>query len=343
MFGLNRLRPLLAAALIAAAPLHPPAAEPDAAMLEAVRAADLRVATIGFRLASANAAACDRLEPGLGLQLHSLDQFDAADRGAANVHFGFRSPVAVEGVVAGGPAAAAGLRADDSLVAVGPVQVAALPGRAGTTDRLVAAQLAIAALPPDQPLPVTVLRAEGPVTVTVRPVPACRSRFELVIGKGWVSSADGTMVRIGSPFLERYDDAAIAAVLAHELSHNLLRHRQRLSERGVDWGMLSGLGGNVKYFRQTELQADLLSVWLLANAGWPPEAAPDFWRRFGPDRAGGPFRSRTHPAWRDRVATLEAEIARMRALPPGPRLAPILQERERPLDGDWQALLVRSR
>lgn len=315
----------------------------DSETFEVVRDADLQLAQIGWRLSVPNAALCDRLEPGLGLQLHTLDQFDSVSRGAAKAHFGFATPVAIEGVIPDGPAARAGLRRDDSLVRVGPVEIAALAGKQGTTQRLVAAQLAIAALPPDQPIEVEAVRADAPVKVTLQPVPACRTRFELRLASDYNASADGTMVQISSRFLETYTPEQVAAAVAHEFSHNILHHRDRLEARGVDFGMLSGFGANVKYFRQTEVQADLLSIYLLANAGYSPHASVAFWQRFGPSKAGGIFRSRSHPHWRDRIATLEAEIARLETISARPAIPRLIAERNQPLDGDWQSILVRHR
>lgn len=310
---------------------------------EAVREADLTLAAIGWRLSVSNAPLCDRLEPGIGMQLHTLDQFDSPSRTAAQNHFGFATPVAVEGVIAGSPAERAGIRRDDSLVRVGSIDIAALPGKPATTQRLVAAQLAIANLPPGAPIEVEAIRAGAPIRITVQPVPACRSRFELLLSSGYNARADGTMVQISSRFLEDYTPDQVAAAVAHEFSHNILHHRDRLEARGVDFGMLSGFGANVKYFRQTELQADLLSVYLLANADYSPRAAVDFWKRFGPSKAGGIFRSRSHPHWRDRVATLEAEIAKLETISARPMVPSLIAERSQPLSGDWQSLLIRKK
>jgi hypothetical protein len=185
---------------------------------EAVREADLTLATIGWRLAVSNAALCDRLEPGIGLQLHTLDQFDPASRTAAQTHFEFATPVAVEGVIAGSPAERAGIHRDDSLVRVGSVDIAALPGKPETTQRLVATQLAIASLPPSAPIEVEAIRAGAPIKVTIQPVPACRSRFELLLSSGYNARADGTMVQISSQFLEEYTPDQVAAAVAHEFS-----------------------------------------------------------------------------------------------------------------------------
>ncbi|MDT8759708.1 M48 family metallopeptidase [Sphingomonas psychrotolerans] len=339
---LGKFLTFLLGAALGVGGLSPPVhANQTADVFEAVRKADLDLGLIGWKLAVANAALCDRVEPGLGLQLHTLDQFDASSRESAQKHFKFATAVAVEGVFAGSPAERAGLRPDDSLVRVGSVDIAAIAGRSGTTERLVATQLAIAALPPNAPIEVQALRSGVPVTVTVQPVPACRSRFELRLAQDYNASADGTMVQISARFLETYSQEQVAAAVAHEFSHNILHHRDRLEAKGVDFGLLSGFGANVKYFRETELRADLLSVYLLANAGYPPRASVAFWRSFGPSKAGGIFRSRSHPHWRDRVATLEREIAELEKVSTRPVIPTWLGERDQPLTGNWQALIVR--
>ncbi|RYY25549.1 MAG: peptidase M48 family protein [Sphingomonadales bacterium] len=315
----------------------------DPNLFEGVRQADMKVAAVGWRLASSNAALCDRLEPGTGIQLHTLDQFDTSALEAARKHFGFATPVAIEGVVPGTPAERAGLKADDSLVRVGSVEIAALSGKPSSTDRLVAAQLAIAALPVDVPIEIEAIRAGAPIRVTLQPVPVCKSRFEMRIADDWGASADGTMVQIGSRFVEEYPEEQLAAVMAHEFAHNVLHHREKLEVRGVSFGMLSGFGKSVKYFRQTELQADILGIYFMANANYPVRATIAFWQKFGPSKAGGILRSRSHPAWRDRIATLEAEIAKIDTISARPITPAILADREIALDGNWEKLLVRHR
>lgn len=319
------------------------AAVEDPHLFEAVRQADLKVAAIGWRLATGNAPLCDRLEAGTGIQLHTLDQFDAGSRDGAQAHFGFASPVAIEGIVPGSPAERGGLKADDSLVRIGPIDISGLPGKPQTTDRLVAAQLAIAELPNNAPIEIEAIRRGLPVRFEIQPIPICKSRFEMRIARDWGALADGTMVQIGSRFVEEYPEDQIAAVMAHEFAHNVLRHREKLQARGVSFGMLSGFGKNVKYFRQTELQADLLGVYLLANANYPVRATIDFWRKFGPSKAGGILRSRSHPAWRDRIATLEAEIAKIQTVSARPIIPAMLSDRNAALDGAWEKLLVRDR
>lgn len=336
-------RALIAVLLALALPASPVAAQDPP--FEDIRAVDAEMAAIGYRLAVANAPLCDRLEPGLGLGLHTPGQYARDVRAAATRHFGFDGPVGVEAVIAGSPAAAAGVRPDDTLTGAGTgtgaVRFApADPAAEASTAALIRATEQLATLPPDRPLTLQLRRAGAAQDVTVTPVPACRTRFEVVIGDTFQAKADGTMVQLGSRFFADYPEL-VAAPLAHELAHNILRHRARLEEKGVDYGLLSGFGRNVRYFRQTELEADILSVSLLANAGYDPRVAVRFWQAFGPSHAGGPFRSRSHPAWRDRVATIERAIAALG--PDRPHRPAILAARDRPLDGDWQALLVRAR
>ena len=312
------------------------------ATFEAIRATDAGVARIGYRLATANAPLCDRLEPGLGLVLHTRSQYAAELREAAGRHFSLDGPVGVEFVIADSPAARAGVRADDSLLGIGAVRFAEPDVVAeASTAALIEAVAAITTLPPAQRVDVRGRRSGSSYTRTVEPVPACRARFEVVIGSGFNALADGEMVQISSRFLNEYPEEEVAAVIAHELSHNILRHRERLEARGVSFGMLAGFGRNASYFRQTELEADILSVSLLANAGYDPGGAVRFWRSYGPKHSGGILRSRSHPAWRDRVATIQRAISELES--ERPSRPALLAIRLRPLSGDWQSLLVKAR
>lgn len=332
---------IFAGAALAASSVALPASAADP-IFPAIRAADTQLARIGYRLATANAPLCDRQEPGLGLMLHTPEQYARNLRAAAVRYFKLDGPVGVEAAIDGAPAAQAGIRTDDTLLAVGTARFAATdPETEATTAAAIRVAAQLAALPPAEPLVVQGARNGQPYSRTVHPVPACRSRFEVEIGVEWTAKADGEMVQIGSPFLETYPEAQLAAVVAHELAHNILRHRERLEAKNVDYGMLSGLGRNVRYFRQTELEADILSVSLLANAGYDPQDAVRFWQNFGPKHASGILRSRSHPAWEDRVATISHTITALgSARPHHPAL---IETRDRPLSGDWQALLVEAR
>jgi hypothetical protein len=61
---------------------------------------------------------------------------------------------------------------------------------------------------------------------------------------------------------------------------------------------------------EAEIEADRLSVHLLANAGYDPRIAPAFWRSdLGRSVGGGLFRSRIYASPEERARALEREIA----------------------------------
>ena len=304
----------------------------DASYWAALRQVDTRMATIAYRLATTNVALCRDRQPALGLQLHAIDQYDRDSQAGARAAFGFARPVQVEAVAPGSPAAAAGVQADDALLAVDDVPVAGAGAKGGTSVTRDAAQSLLAARTPDAPVRLALEQAGTRLTVTIAASPGCRAAFEVLLGPGLKASSDGRVVQVGAAFFERFDDEAVAAVVAHELSHAILNHRVRLEAAGVKWGLLKQIGRNARLFRRTEEDADRLSVHLLRNAGYDPQAAVRFWREQGGKIDGGPFRSATHPSAKARAAAIAAEVA---TLPPAgaPDAAPaVLATRDQPLD-----------
>lgn len=315
----------------------------SAAGLEAMRRADLLLASIGFRLSVAAAPLCTHREPGTGLQLHTLAQYAPPMREVVRAHFRFHGSVGVEGVVPGSPAERAGVREDDSVSRIGPIAVSqAVPGEA-TTAILAQLHAALAALPPAEPIEVALHRDGRVHRIRIAPLPACRTRYELQIAEGFDARANGDLVQISSKYLEEVDPALLPALVAHELAHNILGHRERLEAAGAEFGLASGFGRNVGLFRQTEIEADILSVHLLARAGYDPGIAARFWREVGPRVLEGKIRSRSHPPFRDRAATVEAEASRIAAQGKDAPLPAFFATRDRPLDGKWEDLLVRAR
>lgn len=279
---------------------------------EALRTADGRLAAIGHRLATANAPLCDRLQPATGIVVHAIAQYGPAERERARAAFGFESTVAVEAVVPGGPAARAAVSANDSLVSINGEQV--LGGGQGIGDRDRALDLMERGAT-TAPIVLTLRRDGAERTVTVAPTPACRARFELLLGRGTYAGADSRVVKLGEGFLERYTDEEVAVIVAHELAHVILRHADRLDAAGVARGLLKEFGRNGRLFRRTEREADELGVHLLANAGYDPLAAARFWKTRGRDIDHGPFRARTHDSSAKRAETLEAVARSIAGLP----------------------------
>lgn len=326
--------PLSLLALFAATPGANASSGADSATFESLRAADTRVAAIAYRLTTRNAALCRDLEPELGLQLHTLAQYQPAARGSAKAAFGFAAPVAVELVLPEGPAAQAGVRPDEAVVAIdgAPLDTPA-PGEAPASTAARDALFArIAARAPDQPIRLTLAGAQGRRDVRIAPVPACRALAEVTFERDSYALESG-VIAIAARSLERFDADGLAVVVAHELAHLLLRTQARLAAAGVKSGALVGeLGRNARLRKQGEVEADRLAVALLYNAGYPADLAARFYRGPGKALDYGLFRDRGTPGRAERIKTSEEEAAKIAPGAARPVVPAILAARDQAME-----------
>lgn len=282
--------------------------------LSAMRAQDARVAAIGHRLAVAGLDWCAERTWLPGFAVHDLSQYGADYRAAAIRAFGLDAGPGVLAVAPGGPADSAGLRADDILLALdGQPLPAGRTGRDRSFDRMEQILAAVDAAFADGRAVLEVARHGERRTIAIAAARGCASRFQLVPGGRMNAEADGRYVQVTTALVQyATDDLELAAVLAHEFAHNVLGHRVRLNAQGVQRGVMANFGNNARRIRETEIEADRLSVYLMERAGYDPDGAVRFWSRFG--RRGLNFLgSPTHPNWRARVQLFETEIAKIRA------------------------------
>jgi len=284
----------------------------DSSLL-AMRGLDQRVATIGYRLATAGRALCAVHENLPGFAVHDLSQYGASFRPAAIRAFGLDAGPAVLALVPGGPADRAGLRLDDVLLSLdGRALPHGDPGRDRSFDRMAQILDALDAAFADGSAEVEILRAGARLTLHVGTEPGCATRFQLIPSGRMNAEADGRYVQVTTAIASYVpDDAELAAVLAHEFAHNILGHRVRLDAARVSRGFFGNFGRNAERIRETEIEADRYSIYLLDRAGYDPEAAVRFWTRFG-QRGLNFLGSPTHPNWRSRIALFETEIAAIR-------------------------------
>ena len=281
-----------------------------AATLSAIRAVDRRVATIGHRLAVANLSWCARTEWRHGLVLLELSDISGNLRGEALHAFGRGQGLGIMALAANGPAERAGLRPNDVITGFDdhPLPPSGNPPQAPNQGWLAMLTAAFE----DGVARVNILRGDARMTLTVQSERGCATVFQGAPRQSRNANADGVTVNVNVGLIEyARDDDELAAVMAHEFAHNILRHRDRLNAARASRGVL-GVGRGVSSIRQTEIEADRLSVYLMERAGYDPEAAVRFWTRYGPHPLNF-LRSRDHPGWRERVALMQAEIAKIRA------------------------------
>lgn len=289
---------VLAAAALASCLSAPVLAAQIPSDFAELRAKDTRVLRIGYELATGNAAFCDRVTPSIGLLLHDVGAYgEAGDLGRA---LGLQGAIGVQAVVPGSPAEKAGLSTDQSITLVDGLNVGEIElDRQKRWKRLETVLKRLdRSLAETGTLTIAMMSGVEAAEITIEGVPACRSRFEVgQVGKRAV--ADGERVVIGTEFPgHAYPDELLAAVMAHELAHNVLGHRAWFDANG---------GRKQRAVRLTEREADRLMPWLLANAGYPPSAATRFMQTWGPSHSGGIFRKRTHDGWDERAEFIAAE------------------------------------
>lgn len=292
---------MLSLALCATPVLAAPTNE-DIAAYRALTALDARVATVGYQLAAASTSFCKDKVRNPGWVLHGIGQYP--DVKLARAAFGFsRWSVNIAALVPDGPAANLGLSAGDSMVSLNGTRwdqkMQALPF--ADKDGIEDLRVTFTRLWAENGSVEMVFESQREArTLNFSPPLVCASDFWVDTRTKLDAGADGERVRITSSMVEYVvNDDELAAVIAHELSHNLLGHRARLDATKK---------GKTKAIRVTEEEADRLSVWLMANAGYDPKAALRFWERYGRQYGLGIFTERTHHQWKTRVTMMQAEI-----------------------------------
>jgi hypothetical protein len=282
---------------------------------ERLRAQDLQVERVAYRISVANAARCARvLAPQPGFVLHDIAQYAPADRIDAARAFWLDAQPGVMAVVAGSPAERAGLRAGDRLRAVnGQPFDQGDPGGAPTRAGVERAQRLLGAAMRSGPVVLRVSSRTGDRDVRFLAEAGCPTNVELIPGDTVNAWADGDRVMVSEGLLRRCaTDGDLALVIGHEMAHNLLHHRRRLAAEGIVANtLLPAAAGSrdMREVRETEEQADRLAVGLADAAGYDLGDAESFLRAL---MRGDVTVASTHPARDRRLTLLRAAIVEAR-------------------------------
>ena len=303
------MRALLAGALLLAAPLAAQSPAPaidyaaEKAAIGRYQDADQRLQDVGWRLARGNVGFCPKVVPSVGLQLQDMASYGAP--AIARKALGLTRDFAVQTAAHGSPAAlAGGVTRNREIIRLERIDPNTWPaGTAMDWQRLVWAHDHVEAMLAEHG-GIALGFADGG-EVQLRPVDVCASRFELM-GEGDKAVADGARVVIGIDFpaFAYPEDDVFAALVAHEFAHNVLEHDA--------W--LDRVGRSRRHVRRAEREADRLIPWLLANAGYDPQAGVTFMTRWGRKHDAGWLMIREHDGWDERAEFIAAELPQIAAL-----------------------------
>lgn len=319
---LRFLTPFAALALGAAgAHAQPEAAPAEAAASTTLRKDDLRVALVAYRLALAGAPLCADRYPLTGMLFHHLAEYQPSDRPLMIARYGLDRGPGVLTVMAGTPAARAGLVAGDVLLAVNGrplptgASVAAEPKRDKWRRLADEAENELENALRTGPADLRVLREGRELSVRLGSLPACLGRVRLARSTQVNAFATGRSVVMTTAMLRFLkSDGELAVVLGHELAHNIFGHRQMRNEEGI----LRGLGLKPGAVWKREEAADRFGLRLMAAAGYDLDAAIPFWRRYLGKYDWFPQIFRSHPSLGARERIAAEEIAAIRREQAGP-------------------------
>ena len=156
----------------------------------------------------------------------------------------------------------------------------------------------------------------------------------------------GGPVYINRGAIEAADnEAQIAGVIGHEMSHVILRHGTNQASKGQLIGGIGGalggiLGGGalgqvasaggafaansvlLKYSRDAETQADLMGTQILYDSGYAPRAMAEFFDKLAKEHKGTSVEQffSNHPIPENRIAKVNAEIMKIGPEPGNPKV-----------------------
>jgi hypothetical protein len=304
------------AGLPASSPSAVPVAAAPSAESSTLRRDDLRVGTIAYRLALAGRPLCRETWPLTGILFHHLAEYEPSDRPLMIERHGLDRGPGVLSVVAGSPAAYAGVEAGDVFLGVNGTpfatgaSVARVQKRSKWRALADASENQLEAALRSGAAELRLLRLGREVKVRLTSLPACLGRVRLARSTQVNAFATGRTVVMTTSMLKflRNDDE-LAVVLGHEMAHDILHHPATRTEEGL----LAGLGIKASAMWKREEAADRFGLRLMAAAGYDLDAAIPFWRRYLGKYDWFPQIFRSHPSLGKREEIAAGEIAAIRA------------------------------
>lgn len=228
-----------------------------------------RLANLGYRLAKANADKCSNPQKMTGLTIHNMGAYDLSEREELARRYRMGQGFGVAKLVPGSAAQRAGIEVDDVIMTLNGRDLTqfmqkSINRRASYTRTeqfldLLDTEFARG------PANLGILRRGKQISVELEGERGCGGRFTVLSRSALNAWADGRYVAVTRRLMEfTPDDDELAFVVAHEMAHNILEHKKKLKGTSM---LLAEFGLGAHKVKATEIEADKLTVSILANAG----------------------------------------------------------------------------
>lgn len=305
-----------------------------------------RVFAISYPISVANAEFCrPRTAPTVGATVWSLHSLKGNMQTIARQTYGLGPRLTLRDVVRNGPAAKAGMRTGDILVAINGQNIPQNANASQIAENLIK-QSGL------RPAEVVFERGGRAMSTVIQPVEGCNYPVILDSNSNDINAyADGQKIVISRGILRfAENDNEVAMVVAHELGHSAMRHVDKMRQNAAV-GSLGGLaidsllaaagigtggaatqmGGQMAIMQHSvafEQEADYVGMYFMERAGYSAANVANFWRRMGAENARSINTRTTHPTSVERFLAIErtyAEIQNKKRA--GQPLVPNMQQR----------------
>lgn len=299
----------------------PSGTEPREVILRQLLEQQARVWNVGDPILSGGTELCPgRVRANFGFLAWTRWDIGGHYRIASMELYGLDDSVRVVHVLAGSPAAKAGLRAGDVIEQIGWHKIPS-----GTTGGTALQQILEREAVAGRPLTFHLRRGEERLTIEMAPRPQCD--FQLVLTESDQINAFFDQRKVYLTYgLTRFvaDDSELAAVISHVLGHAMLAHvgERSLTEDLVeqlealrvatldpeqrDRMAAAGLTPEARPFTlEQEIQADRLALELLSRAGYRLDALGEVWRRLDEATGGAVLLRDFHPVTPERLEAID--------------------------------------
>lgn len=254
----------------------------------------VRLGRVEWRLRRENVPLCHRKSAGIGIVVDDLEAYEIEDRAYVRATAGLANAPQVVAVMAGSPAAAAGLRAGDEILSVNGRTISELVGSEGEATMSDAVKDAIGETAVSASVRLEIVREGVPAAIEISPEHLCAGRVILKSDKSIDAYSDGENIAISAGavrFTENDDELGL--ITGHELAHMIVHEGRKA-------GLFSG--------KKLEDEADAMGVRLADCAGYDAARSLGFWDRFAKRDWLGFLRMPTHRGPKARGKRLRAML-----------------------------------